>query len=381
MRRLSPDPVLLPLVALLGAVPLWFAVVTVARNRLVSGRPMLLLDAAHGPAAIVELAGMALLVIATLSRLPLLAILASALVIGGLVWIAGDIAQAQVVTQPTARVSLGAGFWLMQALAALSLVEAARQTGRYGTALAITLLGAAAAALLMSGTLDALSILREYFNRRDVLGPALLRHIEIVAMAVLPTLLVGVPLGVGCYRRAGLGRLVLPILSVVQTIPSIALFGLMLAPLAALAAWQPALARAGISGVGMAPAVLALMLYSFLPIVSNTTAGLASVPEAVRDAARGIGMTNRQIFWQVETRLAFPALLAGLRITIVQAIGLAAVAALIGAGGLGAIMFDGLFTGALDLALLGAIPIIGLAVIADLLLRLISPPATPRATS
>ena len=381
MRLRPPDPVLLPLVVALGMVPLGLAFVTVARNRLVTGRPMPLWHAAQGPEAILSLAGLALLLLAALKRGPWLAILSGVLVMGGLGWIAGDVAQLQAISQPAARVSLGGGFWLMQALAALCLVEAARQTGRAGKALATLLVAAATASLMMSGTLDDLSLLREYANRRDVLGPALLRHIEIVTLAVAPTVLIGVPLGVACYRREAIGRLVLPTLVVVQTIPSIALFGLMLAPLAALATWQPALARIGISGVGMAPAVLALLLYSLLPIASNTQAGLASVPDSVRDAARGIGMTRGQIFWQVEAQLAFPALLAGLRITIVQATGLAAVAALIGAGGLGAIMFDGLFTGALDLALLGAIPVIGLAVTADLLLRLVTPRATDRAPS
>ncbi len=381
MRLRPPDPVLLPLVVALGMVPLGLAFVTVARNRLVTGRPMPLWHAAQGPEAILSLAGLALLLLAALKRGPWLAILSGVLVMGGLGWIAGDVAQLQAISQPAARVSLGGGFWLMQALAALCLVEAARQTGRAGKALATLLVAAATASLMMSGTLDDLSLLREYANRRDVLGPALLRHIEIVTLAVAPTVLIGVPLGVACYRREAIGRLVLPTLGVVQTIPSIALFGLMLAPLAALATWQPALARIGISGVGMAPAVLALLLYSLLPIASNTQAGLASVPDSVRDAARGIGMTRGQIFWQVEAQLAFPALLAGLRITIVQATGLAAVAALIGAGGLGAIMFDGLFTGALDLALLGAIPVIGLAVTADLLLRLVTPRATDRAPS
>lgn len=375
--RLRPDPVLLPLVGLLGLVPLWFTFVSVARNRLVSGRPVLLLDAAQGSgvelAGVVTLMALAMLAVAALRRSPWFAIIGGAGLTLGLGGVAGGHAASVAAVLPAARVSFGAGFWLMQGGAALCLVEAARQTGRAGTALASVLVAGGAAALLVSGGLDQLSILREFDSRRDVLGLALVRHLEIVGLAVAPTLLIGIPLGVACERHAGLGRVVLPVLGVVQTIPSIALFGLMLAPLAALAALLPGLARAGISGVGMAPAVLALLLYSLLPIASNTAAGLASVPEAVRDAARGLGMNARQMFWQVECPLAFPALLAGLRITIAQATGLAAVASLIGAGGLGSIMFDGLFTGALDLALLGAIPVIGIAVAADLLLRLATP--------
>jgi len=151
----------------------------------------------------------------------------------------------------------------------------------------------------------------------------------------------------------------------VQTVPSIALFGLLMAPLAALAQWWPGLARHGISGIGLAPAVLALTLYSLLPIVHSTATGLRQVPDAVVAAATGMGLTPRQIFWQVQVPLALPLLLAGVRTTTVQTIGLAVVAALIGAGGLGAIMFQGLLSSALDLVLLGVLPVVAMAVLVD----------------
>jgi len=143
-----------------------------------------------------------------------------------------------------------------------------------------------------------------------------------------------------------------------------------MAPLSALAVAVPVLMAIGISGIGLAPAVIALTLYSLLPIVRNTAEGLAQVPVSVVEAAQGMGMTKRQVFWQVEVPLALKVFLSGLRVTVVQAIGLAAVAALIGAGGLGAIMFQGLFSNALDLVLLGALPIIAIAVVADALFKL-----------
>src|SRR5205085_2115458 len=105
------------------------------------------------------------------------------------------------------------------------------------------------------------------------------------------------------------------------------------------------------------------------PVVRNRTAGLAGVDPAIVDAARGVGMTERQLFWRVELPLAAPLLLAGLRIVVVQAIGLAVVAALIGAGGLGSFVFEGLGQYAADLVLLGALPAIGLALAADFLLE------------
>ncbi|MFZ2388194.1 MAG: ABC transporter permease, partial [Polaromonas sp.] len=158
-------------------------------------------------------------------------------------------------------------------------------------------------------------------------------------------------------------------LNIIQTIPSIALFGLLMAPLALLAASVPVLAHWGIKGVGLAPAVIALTLYSLLPVVRSTAAGLGQVPQPVIDAALGMGMTSRQIFWQVEAPLALPVFLAGLRVATVQTIGMAVVAALIGAGGFGAIMFQGLLGGALDLVLLGVVPVVAMAVGVDALLK------------
>jgi osmoprotectant transport system permease protein len=121
-----------------------------------------------------------------------------------------------------------------------------------------------------------------------------------------------------------------------------------------------------VNGIGLAPAVVALTLYSLLPVVRGTQAGLAQVPTSVLDAARGMGMQTAQILWWVQLPLAAPVILAGVRTAAIQTVGLAAVAALIGAGGLGAIMFDGLFGSAQDLVLLGVLPIVGLALLLDL---------------
>ncbi len=364
------DRVLLPLVACLAACPLFLGFVSEARNRLLSGRTVGLFAAAEGPPAWVCGISFAILLIGAASGRRWAALSGAACLSGGLCWLAGTHAASVAVTLPASRVALGAAFWLMQAFCLLILAEVARALGPRATILAVVLVLVPLVTLLSTGQMDALSLLREYANKRDVLWPALSRHIGIVILALVPTLLIGVPLGIACQRLPALGGGVFPALGLVQTIPSIALFGLLMAPLSGLAAWFPALGRAGISGIGVAPAVIALVLYALLPITRNTASGLEDVPASVRDAARGIGMTDRQVFWRVDAVLAFPAFLAGLRITLVQSIGLAAVAALIGAGGLGAIMFDGLFAGALDLVLLGALPVIGLAIAADLLLRL-----------
>jgi osmoprotectant transport system permease protein len=142
--------------------------------------------------------------------------------------------------------------------------------------------------------------------------------------------------------------------------------------LAWLAFQFPALGRAGISGVGMAPAVIALCLYALLPIVRSALAGLEQVPAEAVNAARAMGMSARQLFWQIELPLALPVLLIGLRTAVVQTTGLAAVSALVGAGGLGQIMFDGLFSAANELVILGVIPIVLLAILADTFFKVLS---------
>jgi osmoprotectant transport system permease protein len=225
-------------------------------------------------------------------------------------------------------------------------------------------------AMANAGLFDALSLAREYASRRETFAAALLRHVELVVAAIVPALIIGVPLGLLALRRKRFEVPLFAVLNLLQTVPSIALFGLLIAPLSSLAGAFPVLGTLGVGGVGPAPAIIALVLYALLPIARNTLAGIGGVSPSAIDAARGMGMTPRQIFWRVEAPLAAPVLLAGLRIVTVQAIGLAVVAALIGAGGLGTFVFDGLGQYATSLVLLGSLPAIVLALAADFLLRL-----------
>ena len=200
-------------------------------------------------------------------------------------------------------------------------------------------------------------------------GTAVLRHLQIVLLSIVPAVAMGVPLAWAMARTPRLRQALFPVLNVIQTIPSIALFGLLMAPLAWAAAQAPVLGQMGISGVGLAPAVLALLLYALLPIVRSTLAGLEQVPVAATTSARAMGMAPWQVLWHVELPLALPVLLVGLRTAVVQTTGLAAVTALVGAGGLGSIMFDGLFSAANELVMLGVLPIVLLAVLADALFK------------
>ena len=379
-------PLLLLGIALGGAG--LFGFVAFAPNRLISGRAIPTAEAAilAGPAPSVALAAGAGLIVTGIifrARWAQWASIAGAgVAVMALAWLAAESASAlAVAASPASRTSLGAGFWIMATAVLLIAGDSIRRldAGPLPAAIAVLLAIGPLAALLAAGHLAPLSLLKEYAVRREAFHDALLRHFWLVLGAMLPTVALGLPLGVAAWRRSAVRRAVFPVLGVVQTIPSIALFGLLIAPLSGLANGVPVLRSLGISGIGMAPAIIALVLYSLLPVVRNTAAGLEGVPAQVQDAARGMGMTRRQAFWQVEAVLALPVIVAGLRITAVQAVGLAAVSALIGAGGLGDIMFQGLFANALDQVLLGALPIILLAVGVDLLFRLMGQLAANRA--
>jgi osmoprotectant transport system permease protein len=257
------------------------------------------------------------------------------------------------------------------AASALAVVDALQraETGPAARCAVAAVLAAAIVLMIRAGMFDALSLTREYRTRHDVFAGALLRHALLVAGSVGPAVLIGFPLGIAVVRRRVIQGPVFAVLNLFQTIPSIALFGLLIGPLAALAAAWPALAAMGIGGIGAAPALIALILYALLPVVRSTAAGIGGVGPAALDAGRGMGMTAGQLFRKVELPLALPVLFAGLRVVTVQAIGLAVVAALIGAGGLGSFVFEGLGQNAADLILLGALPAILLALAADLILQ------------
>ena len=180
-------------------------------------------------------------------------------------------------------------------------------------------------------------------------------HLLIVTIAVAIAIAAGVPLGTFAHRRRRLGGIALRITDVVQTIPSPAMFGFLI-PLPLL------------GGIGPRPAIVALVLYSLLPIVRSTLVGLERVDAHVREAATAMGMTDRQLLWNIELPLATPAIVAGIRIATVTAIGVATIAAAIGGGGLGTLIFRGVSMVDTKLILQGAVPAALLAIAADAIL-------------
>ena len=357
-----------PIVAAVAALPY----LSFRPNRLVSGEGVLLWDAASTAGSVL---GAILLVILALAMVAAGRQTARALLAGAgmavAALLAGSAASHLLVdAPPVARVSLGGGFWIVVAFFGLAAADALTRLGTHPVGSVALALGvsAAVALALRSGWFDDLSILQEYGANRDAFAAALWGHLLLVGGSLLPALAIGLPLGRLCFTSARARTVAVPVLNILQTTPSIAMFGLLMVPLGALVAAAPWLGRLGIAGIGAAPAIVALTLYSLLPIVSNTIAGFGAVPAHLREAGRGMGMTDRALLLQVELPLAAPVILTGIRIVVVQNIGLATVAALIGGGGFGTLVFRGMGQAATDLILLGTLPIIALAILATVLL-------------
>ena len=203
----------------------------------------------------------------------------------------------------------------------------------------------------------------DYMSRNsDLVLSLTVEHLTLVGIAILAATAVGIPLGVAASRSAALRRWSIGLANVVQTVPSLALFGFLIP----------------VTGIGGTTAVIALALYALLPILQNTYAGIAGVDRSVVEAARGMGMTSLQMLAQVELPLAMGVILAGVRVAAVTSIGVATIAAAVGAGGLGTFIFQGLTMVNNNVILAGAIPAAGLAIFADAALGWMERRLTPR---
>jgi osmoprotectant transport system permease protein len=186
---------------------------------------------------------------------------------------------------------------------------------------------------------------------RDILDLTL-EHLFLVSLSMAIAAALAIPAGILLTRRTFLQRWVLGFASIMQTVPSLALFGFLI-PLPFL------------GGIGKHTAIVALVLYALLPILRNTLTGILNVEPGVRESAIAMGMTGRQLLWEVELPLATRTILAGLRIATVTTIGTATIAAAIGGGGLGVFIFRGLASVDTTLLLAGAVPAALIALVAD----------------
>ncbi|MFI4905693.1 MAG: ABC transporter permease [Steroidobacteraceae bacterium] len=373
MPRLHRIDRLGALVSAVGAAAVVFLPFVVLKsNRIVPGDPRGLLEVLPMWAALACHATLILVAIVALGVSNARGRLAAALL--GVVVVALAVAAAGNALTPAGnkvvRVAPGAGFWVLLVALGLMATDAITRLrpGPGMRVLLLVLFVAVAGLALAHGTFDNLSVMREYAVNAGRFAREARQHVLLALGSLAAAVIVALPLGILCHRVPRLRAGILGTLNLIQTIPAIALFGILMAPLGALAAAVPLAAKLGIRGIGAAPAVLALFLYSLLPVVANTVAGLKRVSPAAVEAARGMGMTARQILTGVELVLALPVILTGIRIVLVQNIGLVTIAALIGGGGLGVFVFQGIGQTAIDLVLLGAIPTVALAFSAAVLL-------------
>jgi osmoprotectant transport system permease protein len=323
------------------------------------------------------LIGLILSIFRTAFRRELLGIIAPLVLVSTLVLLAAS--AGSVAEYDYGRVSPVGGFWLLLLSSVFLYDSAFRGADRrlrlrlFSKLLPPVML----VALFASGAYDHLAVVQEFGNRSGRFAAELSAHAALSFGAVGVATGIGVPLGLLAWRREKAERGIFSLVNGLQTIPSLALFGLMIAPLALLSQQYPFLREWGIRGIGNTPALIALSLYSLLPIVRNTYAGLAMIPDSVVDAGRGLGMAKLHMLRHVELPLSIPVVLGGIRVAAVLTVGNTAVAALIGAGGLGNFVFQGLGQAAPDLIVMGVLPIILMAVAVDrgfaLLIRLVSP--------
>jgi len=332
----------------------------VKANRIAAGKPMLLTQLLPQPSVLILLVLLIATALATLFlRNAFIRLALGTLCLAGLIAAIGLTATAATPPSSTvARMTPGGSFWVLFGVIGLIISDALVKI-RLTPWMRVAALVAYAALLgicLSSGLLDSLSILREFSTRSAQFWTEAYSHLLLAFGSLAIAIVLGLPLGILCFWVPKLRAIVLQTLSLIQTIPSLALFGILMLPLGYLATHVPLAADIGIRGIGTAPALIALVLYSLLPIVANTVVGLEGVDPSVRDAAAGMGLTRRQILTGIDLPLAFPVILTGIRIVLVQAIGMVTIAALIGGGGFGIFIFQGLGQTAMDLVLLGAVP-------------------------
>ena len=307
MSKVSIQRVLLLLV-ILSAAAVALPFVNYAPNRLVSGEGRQLWTLWPGSVSMLTGAGCAML---TLCFVPgrkgaVCTLVVAQLLVILMLWSVGKAATYLAETgTPLARTSVGSGLWLGLALGLLACSDAIRRITvqplwRWALHTQIAIVPVL---LLLTGTFDDLSLLKEYANRQDVFDDALAQHLTLLSGTVLPALVIGIPLGIGCYFFPSRQGPVFTVLNVIQTVPSVALFGLLIAPLAGLVKSFPWLATVGVSGTGLTPALIALVLYALLPLVRGVVAGLNQVPRDVLESARAMGMSTAQRFLHVQLPL------------------------------------------------------------------------------
>ena len=349
-------------------------IVEVKPNRIASGERFTAYEFIGWPVLFIG-AGFLLIALLSLSEQKakgLVTILLGAIFFTVLFFFMGQSGQEAAAESSSIRVSFSMGFYILLVMVYLLFGHVMAKKDRYlnlekGISLLIFI---TLAVFVYTGVFDEFSILKEYQIKKNQFVDSFITHLFLSLGSVTFGSLVAIPLGYLAYRKKNLESAVMVPLSIVETIPSLSLFGILLVPLASLGRIDFFRAL-GISGIGWAPAFVALTLYTLLPIGRNTLVGFSTVGRDVIEAAQGMGMSRKQIFRKIEFPLALPIIITGVRIALVQTIGGAVLAGLVGGGGLGTFVFLGLAEASPDLVLLGVIPIVLLTLTMDKVLKLL----------
>ncbi|KIL48764.1 choline ABC transporter permease [Jeotgalibacillus alimentarius] len=199
-------------------------------------------------------------------------------------------------------------------------------------------------------------------SRQDLIVEATLEHLYLSFTAIFIAIIISLPLGIFISRKQKVAEFYIGVTAVFQTIPSLALFGFLVP----------------IMGIGFETALIALIIYALLPILRNTYTGITGVDQAIIEAGKGMGMTDRQILFKIELPLSLPFLMAGIRTATVLTVGVATLATFVGAGGLGDVIWRGLQSYNNSLVLAGAIPVALLALLFDFILKMLEKKTTPK---
>jgi osmoprotectant transport system permease protein len=348
--------------------------VQVKPNRIASGERFTAYEFIGWPVLFIG-AGFLLIALLSLSKQKakgLVTILLGAIFFTVLLFFMGQSGQEAAAESSSIRVSFSMGFYILLVMVYLLFGHVMAKKDPYmnlekGLGLLIFF---TVAVFVYMGVFDDFSILKEYQIKKNQFVDSFTTHLFLSLGSVTFGSLVAIPLGYLAYRKKHLESAVMVPLSIVETIPSLSLFGILLVPLASLGRIDFFRAL-GISGIGWAPAFVALSLYTLLPIGRNTLVGFSTVGRDVIEAAQGMGMMRKQIFRKIEFPLALPIIVTGVRIALVQTIGGAVLAGLVGGGGLGTFVFLGLAEASPDLVLLGVIPIVLLTLTMDKVLKLL----------
>lgn len=282
----------------------------------------------------------------------------------------GPMASEALPSGTSPRISIAPGIYVTLLCLYIILGTSMRRLrGHRSLKYAFVMVAAAAAVFAVaSGSLSDLSIMKEYQVKRSQFAGNLKTHLFLSFGSTIAAAVIAMPFGYLAYKKPGLeGRIMTP-MAFFETIPSLSLFGMLMVPLGYLGS-MGIFKAIGVSGIGWAPAFIALTLYGLLPIARNTLAGFKNVDTGVVEAAEGMGMGKGGVLWKIELPLAFPVIFAGIRVALVQAIGGAVLAGLVGGGGLGSFVFLGLAEASSDLVLLGVMPIVLMTLLGDGLMK------------